>query len=126
MVETDWQTLIGRYMQVCNTALEKNKERFPFKQILGAARRAEQGRKIELLIDGDRQHSFVIEIKGERIMVEPHGDCPNCNCDRRWNVSSAYLNDVVTEPEAYISNPARLNWEWMYDVSTQPRGGDRA
>ena len=44
------EILFKEYVQVCNTALNLNKDRFPFKQILGAAQEAEGDRIIEITI----------------------------------------------------------------------------
>ncbi|MCB1531970.1 MAG: hypothetical protein KDJ35_03775 [Alphaproteobacteria bacterium] len=109
--------LLKRYLDVCNQALVLNGERFPFKQILGAAQRSEKGRKIELWIsDTPPTHSYVMSIDQGRIVAAPHGECADCQCDRRWTVSREYLQEVATHPDVYIGNPAKINWEWMYNT----------
>lgn len=115
MSTTIYNDLLVQYLDVCNAALERNRDRFPFKQILGAAQRAERGRLIELQIVEDEQSSYVMQIEQGRVVAQPHGDCKDCNCVREWNVSKDYLEDVVQNPQIYINNPAKINWEWMYD-----------
>ena len=110
--------LVERYVDVCNRALDLNKDRFPFKQILGAAQVSEKESMIEVdVIDAVVEHSYAMTIKAGRIVVKPHGDCDDCGCDRKWPVTLSYLRDVVENPDAHISNPAIIDWGWIYDVS---------
>ena len=115
MSTTTYDDLLVQYLDVCNVALERNKDRFPFKQILGAAQQAETGRLIELQISGDERASYVMQIEQGQIIAKPHSDCGECSCDRKWNVESSYLEEVAGNPQIYIENPAKINWEWMYD-----------
>jgi len=108
--------LIECYVDICNRALELNKDRFPFQQILGAAREVETGRLIEVdIVDATPKASYVMHIEGDSIVTKAHGDCDDCNCDRLWPVTTQYLKTVVQNPDIHISNPAKINWEWMYD-----------
>ncbi|MGN7438968.1 MAG: hypothetical protein ACTHOO_10040 [Alcanivorax sp.] len=95
-------------------SLENNKNRFPFKQIFEAAENQKQGRKVEVEIPG-YPNSFVFEINGGSITAKPHSSCGDCNCDGHWRVNDDYLLDVVGNPEVYIENPAKINWEWLYN-----------
>ena len=107
--------LIRQYVYICNEALLKNKDRFPFKQILGAAQRLENGCVVEVNVLGlPLSESFVFRLREEGIDVQPHADCRDCNCDRTWNVSRDYLKEVARNPQNFIKNPAKINWEWMY------------
>lgn len=117
MNASDHCDLIEQYVHVCNQALLLNRDRFPFKQILGAARVAEKGCVVEVSIaDDPLLESFVFELRGSGIVVRAHGDCPDCDCDREWSVSSTYLKCVANNPQSFIENPAKIDWEWMYGV----------
>ncbi len=111
--------MIKSYVDICNRALKLNRNRFPFKQILGAAKQAERGNIVEVEITDGGRETFVFEIRNDLITVKPHGECKNCQCSRKWTVSKSYINDVVNTPDLYISNPARINWEWMFVDSDQ-------
>ena len=114
----DVSDLINQYADVCNQALSLNKDRFPFKQILGAARSAEQGSIIEVAIsDTTDSDTFIFHLTENGIIARPHGECENCTCDRKWSVSKQYLKNVSDDPQTYIQNPAQIDWEWMYDVA---------
>lgn len=111
------RNLIERYVGVCNEALIRNAERFPFKQILGAAQKAECGQSIEVVVeDSPTLETYVFRLKGDGISVKPHSQCKDCDCVRSWNTRIPYLESVTRNPEAYILNPAKLDWEWMYDA----------
>ena len=109
--------LIERYANVCNQALLQNKERFPFKQILGAARDAERERPVEVVIsDAVPPEVYVFRLKSDGVEVKPHLRCSDCTCVRSWNTNMSYLRNVTQNPYVYIKNPAKLDWEWMYGV----------
>lgn len=116
MSSADYDNLLKRYLEVCNQALSLNNERFPFKQILGAARQSEKGRRIEVdIIDDSPAPSYVMSIENDRIVADPHSCRGDCNCERTWRVSRSYLEKVARNPAAYIKNPAKIDWEWMYN-----------
>lgn len=107
--------LFQKYLDVCNRALKANKDRFPFKQILQAVQTEEEARTVEVSIVDDRPSSdFMIQLKSDKIQAERHNTCGNCQCDGKWNVRKSYLEDVVRNPQKYIDNPARIDWDWMY------------
>lgn len=115
------QALINRYVDVCNAALWRNRDRFPFKQILGAAQKAESGRLVETVVEArgqKKQDSFVMTLDKGQIVVRPHGSCADCGCERRWIVHEDYLQDVIRHPDVYINNPARLDWDWLYEAKS--------
>lgn len=112
----DRYELFQGYVDICNRALERNKDRFPFKQVLGAAQKAGTKRMVEVQIIDDRPGSdFLIRLvhnKIEGVLSETRGDC---RCGGRWRVARSYMEEVVRNPGPYIRNPARLDWEWMVD-----------
>lgn len=117
MLSSDYA--IKSYVSICNKALSLNKDRFPFKQILGAAKQSEKDKKIEVQIAGDNViDSYVFSINNDKIVVTPHSECGQCNCDRKWHLEWPYLQDVLKSPESYIKNPAKINWDWIYDTMT--------
>lgn len=112
----DENLLIKRYFEICNTALRLNKNRFPYKQILGAAAAKGAGEKVEMRLSGDAGAPvYVVFIQNDSIIAKPHGVCGDCNCVRTWNVDTGYLQSVIAQPDLYIKNPAKIDWAWMYD-----------
>lgn len=115
MLNSDYA--IKLYVSICNKALALNKDKFPFKQILGAAQKSEQGKKIEIQLAGDNViNSYVFSIENDQIIVTPHALCDQCDCDRKWHMEWPYLHEVLQDPENYIKNPAKINWDWIYDA----------
>ena len=109
--------LIEGYAEVCNQALLQNKDRFPFKQILGAAQDAENEQPVEVILsDAIPPETYVFMLKADGVDVKPHDLCSDCRCVRSWNTNIPYLMDVTKNSQAYIDNPAKLDWEWMYDA----------
>jgi hypothetical protein len=107
--------LFKKYIEVCNAALAANKNRFPFKQILDAAQKEYNDKKIEVMIVDDHPRpSYIMEMSGHNITSRPHDACQNCNCDGQWSVTRSYLENVLKNPDSYIKNPAKLNWEWLH------------
>lgn len=114
MLNSDYA--IKAYVNICNRALSSNKEQFPFKQILGAAKKSEKGKQIEVQIAGDNViDSYIFSIEDGKIVVNPHAECAQCDCDRKWHLEWPYLLDVLKNPKNYIKNPAKINWDWIYD-----------
>lgn len=111
-----YHDLIERYVAVCNQAIEHNRNRFPFKQILNAVQEAEGQPLIEVVIDGcDQNETYVFQMREDKLTVRPHGDCKNCECVRSWNAMPSYLEQVTQNPAVYVDNPAMLDWEWIYE-----------
>lgn len=113
--QTQYAELFKQYLDVCNQALTANKDRFPFKHILEAADNAAKPKNVEVrIIDDKPDRAYVIRLEDQRILGEGHQFCQNCDCDGYWNVPRSYLENVVQNPEDYIANPAKINWDWMY------------
>ena len=108
--------LIERYAKICSVALMQNKDRFPFKQILGAVQKVESEKPVEVILsDVMPPETYVFRLRIGGIEVKPHIQCDDCACVRSWNTNLSYLKDVTENAQAYIDNPAKLDWEWMYD-----------
>lgn len=115
MLSSDYA--IKSYVSICNRALSLNKDRFPFKQILNAIESSEKNKKIEVHIAGqDSIDAYVFTIENGQINLSPHDDCGQCQCERKWHLEWSYLQQVLKNPEAYIENPAKINWDWMHDI----------
>ncbi len=111
--ENSRDDLINDYVAICNKALKGSRTRFPFKQIFSALEKANAADAIEVVVsDTSQTYAFFFDARGVR--VKRHDDCENCNCVRKWTTTSDYLQKVVENPQAYMQNPAKLNWDWMY------------
>lgn len=106
--------LIHAYIDICNEALRRNRNRFPFKQILGAVQKLGNKTDVNLQVGEDGSClCYKLMIGPERIELCSYGD-GECKCERVWKVDEGYLELVIGYPKAFIENPAKLNWDWMY------------
>lgn len=102
--------LFERYMEICNQALEQNKEKFPFKQIWEAAQTRLRDQKVALAVyDDSPQETFEVALNGSHLDVSR----PECSCKAPWRVNRSYLEQVTSNPEDYIQNPAKIDWGWL-------------
>ena len=120
MAEDDGENLIiKKYFEVCNTAIDLNKDRFPFKQILAAAVLYETAQNIEMcIVDNKIIKKYILSLKNEVITATKQNSSNMHNCIRSWNVEKQYLQSVIDNPGIYIENPALLDWSWMYSGSS--------
>lgn len=110
----DTEQLFSRYIDICNQAIQANKDRFPFKQILAAVKDEHSLSDIEVCIIDDKPNAeYTINLDSNKIKAEKYSSCPNCNCGTQWRITRSYLEDVIENAEEYIDNPAKINWEWM-------------
>ncbi len=103
--------LFQQFLEVCNQAMEAHKEEFPYKYIWEAAEdfQDEDGMHVTIYDDepkGDyqlRMHDKHIEVMDDSQQSDTSG----------WRLNISYLKQVVENPEAYISEPAKLDWQWL-------------
>jgi hypothetical protein len=112
----EYERIFERYLDVCNLALEKNKDRFPYKEIW-AARMKTLGRDNVLLcaVYDDRPKvvytlKLTADMKIKIIKKEP--------VERKdvWPLKYSYMRQVVDNPKEYIEHPANLDWGWLTGV----------
>lgn len=112
---SEYEEVFKRYLTVCNQAIEANKERFPFKQILLAARERNKDRIVEVEVFDTRPlETYALYWGPSGALFKRHENCENCECDAKWRVSLNYLKQVTKNPQLYVSNPAMIDWEWLY------------
>jgi len=110
--------LFQRYLDVCNRALDMNKDKFPFKQILLPVQLSQSSKTIEVsIIDDLPKDSYTLTVNGHHLVGNIHGQCANCKCDGKWRIHKSYLEDVIRHPDEYIQNPAKIDWEWLIESS---------
>jgi hypothetical protein len=112
-IQEEYERVLHQYLEVCNLALEHNKNKFPYKKIWGARVKAfPDGIKVEAIIYHDRPqvalplnltHDMKIEIMEKPVIP----------LERTWAFSYQHLKRVVDNSQNYIENPARLDWGWL-------------
>lgn len=112
----EYEKVFQQYLEICNRAIEQNKNKFPYTEIWGARLKAlEEEIKIQAVVFDDRPklaymlrltRDMKIEI-AEKKVIPPEDS---------WPFSYQYLKRVVDNPKEYIENPARLEWGWLQTV----------
>lgn len=111
----DTLKLLQDYLDICNAAIEANKDRFPFKQILSAAQDNEHKDAVLVqIMDSYSPARYIIHVKERKALIDSDPECDNCSCGAAWLVDSSFLQDVMDNPLSYIENPARLDWDWLF------------
>lgn len=111
---TDRTELMTRVLNVMNRAIQEHKDNFPFKQMYNASESIIGGKNLGVAVyadDPDTPHDyFTIRWQGMQLELVSHGKQDPVIA---WKVSESYLNQVANEPEQYIDNPLKLDWDWM-------------
>jgi hypothetical protein len=112
----EYERIFERYLDVCNQALKKNKDRFPYKEIW-TARVKTLGRDntLECAVYDDRPKIIYTlrlteDMKIQIIKKEP------VEREDVWPLKYSYMKEVVDNPKEYIEHPANLDWGWLTGV----------
>jgi len=111
--EESYDELMRRYLELCNKALEANKDRFPYGSIWKAAEEAMDGNEVEFALVEDAPKARVqVSMKDAKI------DFHECNCDRQGEVpirriNAGYIRKMLEDPEKAIEDPSLLDWDWL-------------
>ena len=117
MQAQDYHVLFSQYIAVCNKALTKNKDKFPFRQIWQSVQEVNQGDIVDVqIIDDHTTPRFRMKMEQNQITeancARQNKCCGGC-IKRLWHVQTSYLQHVVENSDSYIDNPAMINWEWL-------------
>lgn len=103
-----------QYLNICNMALSRHKDAFPYKQILEIGESALGGKNIVIGVLADDSDSvtayYTICFNGGTFDVVAH-EMEEAEMD--WTVKESYLKKIVESPGDYIAHPEKLEWEWL-------------
>lgn len=112
--------LFQRYLEICNEALESNKDKFPYREIWEALKQREQDKNVKVrIIDDHPESDIMIKRQNQQLKAVPLKGEGKDETTEEWFVTKSYLEDVVKHPDSYIENPALINWDWISGKSTQ-------
>lgn len=107
-----YASLLEQYLEICNRAMQENRDRFPYSQIWQAGEQALSGRAVELaVVDDQPKAQKCVTLHSNQIdgpEPEDMRDDPPV-----MRLSASYLEDVVAHPEKYIENPSLIDWDWL-------------
>jgi hypothetical protein len=111
------ERLFERYIDVCNQAIERNKDKFPYKEIWQAWWKTRGPDDIlQIAVHDDKPKiGFTLRLTEDRILkiIEK----THVALDDVWPLQLSFLKHVVDEPEGYIEYPARLDWGYLFKIS---------
>ena len=101
------------YLHICNQALKKHREVFPYKQLWDAAQHVLSNQKIPLTLCYQGQMTATYELVFRDDHLELVGKKHDVD-DNAVLVNMNYVEEVVAHPEGYINNPAKMDWDWLH------------
>ncbi|MFZ4761766.1 MAG: hypothetical protein ACOYK8_03000 [Alphaproteobacteria bacterium] len=113
-----YDKIFRQYVEICNMAIAKNKDKFPYTEIWGARLKlVEAEMDVHAVIYDDRPKlSYRLKLNKEMAIEivekteQPHQEA--------WPFTYEYMKKVVNSPREYIENPARLEWGWLKTIFT--------
>ena len=112
----DWQrppihVLFDRFLEIYNRAMHVHKDRFPYKHIWEAAEQMQEDADWHLTVyDDEPKGDYVLCLQDKHLLLvqtlqpsDPSG----------WRMNLSYIKEVIENPQCYIDDPARLDWEWL-------------
>ena len=113
--EAEYELVFQQYLEICNRAIEQNKNKFPYTEIWGVRFKAlEAEAMLHAIVYDDRpKAAFTLRLtKDMKIEIVEKKPVPN----EEWPFTYQYLKRVVDNPKEYIENPAKLEWGWLKTI----------
>jgi len=112
----EYERVFERYLAVCNEALEKNKDKFPFMEIWRARWKSlGPDNVMQCAVYDDRPKiKYTLHLTEDmkiEIVKKEH-----VSPEEVWPFKFSYLKEVVDNSQDYIDHPAKLDWGWLTDV----------
>ena len=114
--ETDYAQVFEQYLAICNQAIEKNRNTFPYTEIWRArfeTLKAEATLRAIVYDDRPKLDCTLRLTKDMKIEIVEKKAIPD---DDEWPFTYQYLKRVVDHPQEYINHPAKLEWGWLKNV----------
>ncbi len=112
----EYARIFERYLDICNQALKKNKDTFPYMEIWGARwKNVKPDTVFQCAIYDDRPKIiYTLQLtKNMTLKILKKSHAPP---EDAWPFKYSYLKHVVDNPGNYIDNPANLDWGWLTDI----------
>jgi hypothetical protein len=112
----EYDLVFQQYLEICNRAIEQNKNKFPYTEIWGARlKELKEEMDIHAVVFDDRPKlAYKLRLtKDMKIEIAEKKELPP---EDAWPFTYQYLKRVVDNPKDYIDNPAKLEWGWLKTV----------
>jgi hypothetical protein len=112
----EYERIFERYLDVCNQAIEKNKDKFPFMEIWKARwKKLGSDNVLECAVYDDRP-KIIYKLQLTEDMKIKVINKTHVVPDGVWPFKYSYLKHVVDHSQDYIEHPANLDWGWLTGV----------
>ena len=109
-VDDDVTALFHQYLAVCNKAIKKHENEFPYQQMLSWGETLLGGRPIDLAVyDDEPKAAFSLYFNNHELK----NDGDPVDARKAWRMNLSYLRNVVNHPDDYIEHPERLDLDWL-------------
>ncbi len=112
----EYERIFERYLDVCNKAIEKNKDKFPYMEIWKARwKNLGSNNILQCAVYDDRPKViYTLQLTEDmKIKIIKKKDVTP---EDVWPFKLSYLKHVVDNPDEYIAHPANLDWGWLTGV----------
>lgn len=111
-MQTD--ALFTQYLDVVNRALGENRDRFPYNRLFKAGDAILGDKPIGVAIykdDASTPHDhFEVKFQDGTFRMTSHG---KAEASSVWKMPQSHLENVVEHPQTYVSQPAKLDMDWL-------------
>ena len=112
----EYERVFHQYLEICNRAIELNKNKFPYTEIWGARlKELKEEMNVHAVVFDDRPKlAYKLRLTRDmKIEIAEKNELPP---EDAWPFTYQYLKRVVDNPKKYLENPARLEWGWLKPV----------
>jgi len=112
----EYERIFERYLDICNQAIEKNKNQFPYMEIWQARWKSlGHDNTLQCAVYDDRPKVIYTLQLTEDMKIKIIKKTNVLPTDI-WPFKYSYLKHVVENPQNYIEHPANLDWGWLTNV----------
>ena len=114
--DREYERVFERYLEICNQAIEKNRDTFPYNELWKARwKNLGPNDTFQCAVYDDRPKViYSLQLtKDMKIKVLKKTDASK---EDIWPFKFSYLKHVVDNPDDYIQHPANLDWGWLTEV----------
>ncbi len=118
VIETveEYERVFERYLDICNQAIEKNKDKFPYMEIWKARwKNLTPDHTLHCAVYDDRPKIIYTLHLTEDMKIEILKKTHVAD-DDVWPFKYSYLKHVVDNSQEYIEHPANLDWGWLNSI----------